>query len=81
MPEDNGNRWTKAGIASSIGLMLVVSTVIGYGLGLLLQRIFHAGDWIVFVGLLLGIAAGFVEMIRTALSLSEDDDRKPGQHT
>ena len=78
MSRSNGNRWTKAGIASSIGLMLVVATVIGYGLGILLQRVFHLGDWIVFVCLLLGIVAGFVEMIRTAISLSNDDDRKPG---
>jgi F0F1-type ATP synthase assembly protein I len=73
MPQNNGKWWTKAGIASSIGLMLVVSTVIGYGLGLLLKRIFHLGDWIVFVCLMLGIIAGFVEMIRTAISLSKDE--------
>ncbi len=72
MPQRNGKWWTKAGIASSIGLMLVVSTVIGYGLGLLLQRVFDLGDWVVFVCLLLGIIAGFVEMIRTAISLSDD---------
>jgi F0F1-type ATP synthase assembly protein I len=76
MPRNNGNWMTKAGVASSIGLMLVVATVIGYGLGLLLKRVFNTGDWIVFVCLMLGIVAGFVEMIRTAISLSNDDDRK-----
>lgn len=80
MPENNGGWITRAGIASSIGLMLVVSTVIGYGLGILLQRLFGLGEWIVFVCLLLGIVAGFVEMIRTAISLSDDSNGKSGQH-
>ncbi len=80
MPENNGGWITRAGIASSLGLMLVVSTVIGYGLGILLQRLFGLGEWIVFVCLLLGIVAGFVEMIRTAISLSDDSNGKSGQH-
>lgn len=73
MREDRREWIRKAGLASSIGLVLVVSTVIGYGLGLLLQRVFHTGDWIVFICLLLGIAAGFVEMFRIVMEITREE--------
>jgi len=44
--------------------MLPAGTVAGYLLGALLDRWLHA-TWIAVVGLLLGTAAGLIELIRT----------------
>lgn len=75
MRNDQHNWIRNAGLASSIGIILVVSTVIGYGLGLLAKRFFHAPEWVAFICLLLGITAGFVEMIRIVLEISKDEDQ------
>ena len=82
-PAGGGPRWLRAGIqASTIGLTLVIATIIGFGMGLGLDRLFHTGfDNPLHVGpftlvfTLLGIAAGFREMIRTVIRLSENEDR------
>jgi F0F1-type ATP synthase assembly protein I len=76
-------RWLRAGLqASTIGLTLVVATVMGFGLGVGLDRLFHTGfdhgrgvGWWTIVCTLLGIVAGFREMIRTVIRLSENEDR------
>jgi F0F1-type ATP synthase assembly protein I len=67
--------------ASTIGLTLVLATVVGFGIGLGLDRLFHTGfdnplhvGWFTLVFTLLGIVAGFREMIRTVIRLSEDED-------
>jgi F0F1-type ATP synthase assembly protein I len=57
---------------SQVGLALPAATVAGYLLGLLADHFFHT-TWLYFVGLLLGIVAGFVELIRTALSVSNEE--------
>jgi len=75
-------RVLRAGLqASTIGLTLVMATVIGFGMGLGLDRLFHTGfdnpwhvGWLTLVFTLLGIVAGFREMIRTVIRLSEDED-------
>jgi len=75
MSNDKRAWMRNAALASSIGIVLVVSTVMGYGLGLLLKRLFHFGEWVVMVGLLIGIVAGFVEMFRIVLQISKEEDR------
>ena len=45
--------------ASSLGINLVVSTFIGLGIGLFLDRIFKTAPLFTIVFLLLGIIAGF----------------------
>jgi F0F1-type ATP synthase assembly protein I len=69
--------------ASTIGLTLVLATVVGFGIGLGLDRLFHTGfdnprhvgvGWLTLVFTLLGIVAGFREMIRTVIRLSKDED-------
>lgn len=49
---------------SSLAFMLPAATVVGWGIGYLLDRAFHT-DFLYLVFLLLGIAAGFVQLIRT----------------
>jgi F0F1-type ATP synthase assembly protein I len=47
-------------------MMLPAGTVAGWLLGSALDRWLHT-SWISIVGLFLGIAAGMIELIRTAL--------------
>jgi F0F1-type ATP synthase assembly protein I len=48
---------------SSLAFMLPLATLVGYAIGYLLDKAFHT-NWIYIPGLLLGIAAGFVQLIR-----------------
>jgi len=49
----------------SVGTVLVVSIVLGYLLGSFLDRRLGTSPWLVVTGVLLGTAAGFVELFRT----------------
>jgi ATP synthase protein I len=72
--DPNQHRWLKsAGQASSIGLVLVISIVIGYFFGSWLDRVFKTAPWLMLVFTLMGIVAGFIEVIRIANSLSKDE--------
>ena len=54
--------------------MLVISIAIGYFFGTWLDKVFHRTDQLfMIIFTLLGIAAGFIEAIRTAISLSKDE--------
>ena len=48
---------------TSLAFMLPMATLVGYGAGYLLDKAFHT-TWIYIPGLILGIAAGFVQLIR-----------------
>ncbi|MDO8587363.1 MAG: AtpZ/AtpI family protein [Armatimonadota bacterium] len=63
----------KAGLASSVGLVLVVSIVLGWAFGSWLDSKLHTAPYLMMLFTLLGIAAGFIEMIRIAQQLSKDD--------
>ena len=52
--------------ASTIGLSLVFSTVIGLGIGYWLDGKFHTRPWFTVIFLILGIIAGFREVMRIA---------------
>jgi F0F1-type ATP synthase assembly protein I len=52
--------------------MLPLATFVGYAIGYLLDKAFHT-HWIYIVGLILGIAAGFVQLIRYLMRDSADD--------
>ena len=70
----NDYKWArKAGLASSIGIVLVVSIVIGWAFGSWLDTKLGTSPWLMLVFTLLGIAAGFIEMIRIAQQLSKED--------
>ena len=60
------NTWVQVGRYSQLALMLPAGTVVGWLLGSALDRWLHT-TWISVVGLLLGIAAGMIELIRTVL--------------
>jgi F0F1-type ATP synthase assembly protein I len=56
--------WVQFGRYSQLAFMLPASTVAGWLLGSVLDRWLHT-SWISIVGLLLGIAGGMIELIRT----------------
>jgi F0F1-type ATP synthase assembly protein I len=57
---------------SSLAFMLPMATLVGYGIGYLLDKLFHT-TWIYIPGLLLGIAAGFVQLIRLLMRDTRND--------
>ena len=54
------------GTLSGVGLTLVISTVLGLWGGHVLDRWLGTAPWFMLVGLLLGIASGFVNLFRAA---------------
>ena len=54
------------GVLSGVGLTLVISTVLGLWGGHVLDRWLGTAPWFLLVGLLLGIASGFVNLFRAA---------------
>ena len=63
----------KTWLASSIGLTLALSIIIGWAFGSWLDRKLGTDPWLMLVFTLLGIVAGFVEMVRVAQQLSKDE--------
>jgi F0F1-type ATP synthase assembly protein I len=65
-PDNKRNPWVQVGRYSQLALMLPAGTVAGWFLGSALDRWLHT-SWINVVGLLMGTAAGLIELIRTVL--------------
>ncbi len=59
--------WIQLAKYSQLAFVFPASTVAGWLLGAGLDRWLHT-TWLYLAGLILGIIAGFVELIRTALS-------------
>ena len=68
---DDRNFWLQFARYSQLALVLPATTVVGLVIGWALAKWLHH-DWLLIVGLLLGIAAGFVELVRTAISGSKE---------
>jgi F0F1-type ATP synthase assembly protein I len=59
-------RWIRqVGVLSGVGLTLVICTVLGLYGGRILDRWLGTSPWLMLVGLLLGIAAGFLNLFRS----------------
>jgi ATP synthase protein I len=66
-PGHSDHRWIRQlGSLSGVGLTLVISTVLGFWGGYVLDRWLGSAPWLMLVGLLLGIASGFVNLFRAA---------------
>jgi F0F1-type ATP synthase assembly protein I len=66
-PGQSDRRWIRqVGVLSGVGLTLVISTVLGLAGGIVLDRWLGTAPWLMLVGLLLGIASGFVNLFRAA---------------
>jgi len=75
----NGNTeksWMlQLGRYSQIGFVLPAATGVGWLLGTLLDRYLHT-SWLYLVGLLCGIAGGFIELIRVTRRSDQSGDGK-----
>jgi ATP synthase protein I len=58
------NPWVQIARYSQLAFVLPAATFAGWLLGAALDRWLHT-EWLYLLGLILGIAAGFVELIRT----------------
>ncbi|HZS32294.1 MAG TPA: AtpZ/AtpI family protein [Methylomirabilota bacterium] len=64
-PGGPDRRWLRQlGVLSGVGLTLVVSTVLGLWGGYALDRWLGSSPWFMLLGLLLGVASGFVNLFR-----------------
>lgn len=65
MSGDNrkNDAWTMVGRYTTLAMMLPISTFVGYAIGYLLDKAFGT-SFLKIVFLLVGIASGFVQLIR-----------------
>ncbi len=64
--KDRPSPFFEAAGAASVGIEMAVATGIGWGIGYWLDNKYDTGPWLMLVGLLFGVAAGFNGLIRTA---------------
>ena len=70
-------RWIRQlGVLSGVGLTLVISTVLGLWGGYALDGWLGTSPWLTLAGLLVGIAAGFVNLFRAVGAFGEGGDRE-----
>ncbi|MCG6918666.1 MAG: AtpZ/AtpI family protein [Deltaproteobacteria bacterium] len=64
MKEDTKKALRLVGLASTLGLTIVIATFIGLALGLWLDRVFNTSPWLTVIFLIVGIIAGFRNFYR-----------------
>ena len=64
---DKKSFWIQMGLYSQLAFIFPAATVVGWLIGLALDHWLHT-TWLYLAGLILGIVAGFVELIRIATS-------------
>jgi ATP synthase protein I len=64
--------WRALAELSTVGITLVLATVLGLAAGYYADRWLGTSPWLLMLGLVLGIAAGFVSLFRTV----KDAERK-----
>jgi ATP synthase protein I len=62
--------------ASTVGLNLVFSTFIGLAIGYGLDSLFNTSPWLTIIFLVIGIIAGFRELLRMAKKQDNGTDTK-----
>ena len=76
-PTGEPSAWKALGELSTIGLTLVLATVIGLAGGYFLDRWLGTSPWLTLLGLGFGIVAGFVNLFRSVKTAERGmDDRK-----
>jgi ATP synthase protein I len=73
-PPGEPNAWKALGELSTIGMTLVIATVLGLAGGYYLDRWLGTSPWLTLIGLLFGIAAGFVNLFRSVKRAERDID-------
>ena len=62
--------------ASSVGFQLVFSTFVGLAIGYGLDSLLHTSPWLLTVFTILGIVAGFVDLVRVAKKQASDEEEE-----
>lgn len=76
-PSGDQGAWKALGELSTVGLTLVIATLIGLVGGYYADRLLGTSPWLLLLGLVLGIAAGFVNLFRSVSRADRDlDDTK-----
>ena len=71
-PPEKKNSWIQLANYSQLAFIFPAATVVGWLIGLELDHWLHT-TWLYLVGLILGIIAGFVELIRLVTSSESKD--------
>jgi ATP synthase protein I len=71
-PEEQSSPWKGVGQLASIGMTMVLATVIGLVAGYYADRWLGTRPWLMLIGLGFGIAAGFVSLVRTVRDAERD---------
>ncbi len=65
------------GVASTVGINLVISTFIGLAMGWLLDnKVFNTSPWFTIIFLILGIAAGFKYLFKIVSKIDNNKESK-----
>lgn len=70
--QDN-SPWKQIGTLSTLGIMMVVCTVIGLGAGYYLDRWLGTRPWFTLILTVLGIVAGYVNLFKEVRRFSGKD--------
>lgn len=63
------------GVASTVGINLVISTFIGFAIGWFLDnKLFNTSPWFTIIFLILGITAGFKYLFKIAKKIGNNKD-------
>ena len=62
--------------ATRIGVELVAGTLVGAGIGYFIDWKFKTTPWGIVIGVLVGSAAGFLNIYRFARTLDQDQEEK-----
>lgn len=73
-PEDGFSKYRSLGMLSSIGIMFVLSTFIGLGIGLFLDKHLGTSPWMTIIFLIIGIISAFVSLYREIKVLVREDE-------
>jgi F0F1-type ATP synthase assembly protein I len=77
MPEppqsSNGNFFVTLARYSQLAFVLPAATFVGWIIGALLDKWLHT-SWLYLAGLIVGIIAGFIELIRTVIKNEGKDE-------
>jgi ATP synthase protein I len=72
MKEDTKKALKLVGLASTLGLTIVIATFIGLALGLWLDTVFDTSPWLTVIFLILGIIAGFRNFYRFMIKRAKE---------
>ena len=75
-PPGEPSTWKALGELSSLGMAMVLATLIGFAGGYYADRWLGTGPWLLLLGLGFGIAAAFVILFRSARSAERALDDK-----